>query len=390
MTTHCDCDCHGDAIIRVICRCHCHTHGDRGDPTGHRPDGTDGNPNRPGKHNGTTNGRLDQPNPTLEPGDLRNPNPPGVWVGGRADLFLPFLFMRANPGDTGTRPVIGPFWESPDILLVAGVEPPNAPDVPPALGETALANRPNTLYAHVWNFGQSQAPEVVVEFYWCDPSLGIGPASAHLIGQTFTTLGARGSGRAHRLVKCPVPWVPTFVNGGHECLVVRIWDMASDALGVPPWDASLNRHVAQRNIHVVQTGVVQAAMRRGAPAALVQALDAPVLIKIGPLFGMPAQVEVNRVLPHTMPWLQLHTGVRGKFPNAATPTGAPVLSTPRTIGGGIATGSGAARHVVTGEDQQVGFTTTDAHPGPGEAHVYRVTASQGGQLVGGYTVVVVG
>ena len=40
------------------------------------------------------------------------------------------------------------------------------------------------LYAHVWNFGLSQAPNVVVEFYWCDPTLGIGPSGAHLIGAT--------------------------------------------------------------------------------------------------------------------------------------------------------------------------------------------------------------
>ncbi len=42
-----------------------------------------------------------------------------------------------------------------------------------------------------------------------------------------------------------------FLNGGHECLLVRAWDYTSDALGNPPWDASLNRHIGQRNIHVV-------------------------------------------------------------------------------------------------------------------------------------------
>ena len=80
----------------------------------------------------------------------------------------------------------------------------------------------------MWNFGQSAAPNVVVEFYWCDPTLGIGPQSAHLIGQTMVALGARGSGRSHAVVKCPTAWLPTFVNGGHECLVVRAWDDTSD------------------------------------------------------------------------------------------------------------------------------------------------------------------
>jgi hypothetical protein len=104
-----------------------------------------------------------------------DPKPPNQWPGQRGDLYLPFLFMRAHPGDVGARPVVGLFWESPDILLLAGVDPPLAPPMPPQLGQTALAGLPNTIYAHVWNFGLSQAPNMVVEFYWCDPTLGIAP-----------------------------------------------------------------------------------------------------------------------------------------------------------------------------------------------------------------------
>ena len=82
--------------------------------------------------------------------------------------------MRANPGDLGARPVVNaPFWESPDIFILAGVDPASAPDMPPALGQMALAGQANTIYAHVWNFGNASANEVVVEFYWVNPSLGI-------------------------------------------------------------------------------------------------------------------------------------------------------------------------------------------------------------------------
>jgi hypothetical protein len=402
MKPTCECTCHEQAtkekdtcrspekccgVIHHHCCCHCP---DEQECKPCEGGGNDGNPGRPDKTTGTDNGRLDEPNPVLTPDDLENPNPPGVWVGPRQDLFLPFLFMRANPGDTGARPAVGPFWESPDILLLAGTEPASAPAIPPALGQTALANHPNTVYAHIWNFGQAQAPEVVVEFYWCDPTLGIGPSGAHLIGQTFASLGARGSGRAHRVVKCPVPWVPTFVNGGHECLVVRIWDIASDPLSTPPWDARLNRHIAQRNIHVEQAANAPHAKAFGGVHLLAQALGPALTLKVGPIYGMPAQVAVSRTMPHSMPWLQLHTGVRGQFPNAATPTGAPQLSSPHPIGAGAPAGPGTDQHQVTSDDQQVGFTTTDAHPAPGEAHVYRVTASQGGQVFGGYTVVLVG
>jgi hypothetical protein len=323
----------------------------------------------------------------LDPCDFGNP-PWNQWPGDRGDLYLPFLFMRANPGDLGARPVVGPFWESPDILLLADVDPALAPPRPPELGQTALAGRPNTLYAHVWNFGIAAAPAVVVEFYWCDPTLGIGPSGAHLIGVTSLSLGARGSGRSHAVAKCPTAWIPTFVNGGHECLVVRVWDETSDGLGTPPWDAALNRHVAQRNIHVVPAPGVQALADAGVVVAPQP--TAPLTLKVGPLFGESAQVTVARAAPHEMPWLQLRTGTRGLFPAQAAATGAVVLSAPTSVGGGPGGGTLAPTHEVTGDDQQVLLTTNDAPPAPGQAHVYRVTASQNGQVFGGYTVVMLG
>jgi hypothetical protein len=326
----------------------------------------------------------------MTPGDLSGDHPPGSWAGPRKDLFLPYLFMRANAGDTGTRPVVGPFWESPDIMVLSGVEPSLAPAIPSQLGQSAQAGAPNTLYAHVWNFGQSAAPQTVVEFYWCDPSLGIGSLSAHLVGQTIVALGARGSGRSHAVVKCPEAWTPTFVNGGHECLVVRAWDFTSDTLGTPPWDASLNRHVAQRNIHVDAPGPMTMLAGGGPETLRLLTADTPLLLRVGPLYGDPAEVSVERVSPPAMPWLQLHTGMRGVFPVAATPTGTIQLSQPIALGGGVPTGGAATAHVVTGDDQVVALTSTDAPPDPGAAHVYRVSARQNGQVVGGYTVVRLG
>jgi hypothetical protein len=306
-------------------------------------------------------------------------------------MYLPYLFMRANPGDLGKRPVVGPFWESPDILVLAGIEPALAPAVPPRLGETALANNPNTIYAHVWNFGNCAAAEVIVEFYWCDPSLGINPASTHLIAQTATALGAKGSGRAHRVVKCPEAWTPTFLNGGHECLLVRVWDNTSDLPGEPKLDASINRHIAQRNIHVIATGAAEMrVMNSSAVHEPLVPLATPLILKVGPLYGAPAQVNVERVVPHNVPWLQLRTGERGKFPAAAIPTGAPTLSRPVASGGGFPIGGVGTEQHVKGDDQQVALTTSDEVPGRGEAHVYRVSANQGGVVFGGYTVVILG
>jgi hypothetical protein len=111
--------------------------------------------------------------------------------------------------------------------------------------------------------------------------------------------------------------------------------------------------------------------------------------RVGPLYGAGATVQVDRADPASMPWLQLHTGIRGQFPNPALPTGHPVLSPPTGIGGPPGAGAGGGHQAVHGDDQQVAFTTTDSPPGPGQALVYRVTAQQGGQTVGGYTALLI-
>ncbi|MDE2370795.1 MAG: hypothetical protein KGN16_17635 [Burkholderiales bacterium] len=398
----CDCDCDRD--------CDDGSGGGGGGGQGGPRDDCGGpipNPGRPGRPQPPSTGRSDDPTP-LTPGDLQHPNPPGVWGGPRKDLFLPFLFLRAFPGDTGTRPVAGPFWESPDIFIVPGVDPALAPAVPAQFGDTALAHQPNTLYAHVWNLGQSAAAEVVVEFYWVDPSLGVGPANAHLIAQTMVSLGSRGSARAHAVVKCPVAWVPDFLNGGHECLLVRVWDNSSDLPGAPMLDARVNRHVGQRNIHVVDTPLpalmalmAERAMAapRGLPTPALPslrllprrpALPGPVILRVGPLFGQPALVRAERVAPHQVAWLQLRTGQRGRFPVAAPATGALLLSRAASAGDGFVFDDGADHHCVSGDDRLIAFSTGDDAPGPGEAHVYRISASQGGVLFGGYTICVMG
>jgi hypothetical protein len=352
-------------------------------PPHHRP--PHHRPGRPTRQPGTSTGRLDQGGP-LTQDDLDAPDVPGVWVGPRSEMDLPYLFMRANPADLGARPVVGPFWESPDIFILGGVSPSLAPPLPPKLGDIAVADKPNTIYAHVWNFGKAAANEVLVEFYWCNPALGISANSMSLIAQTAMSLGAKGSGRSHAVIKCPEPWSPTFVNGGHECLLVRVWDNPADLPGEPPFDASINRHIAQRNIHVIPAADFMGHRIGGPQAPLKQ----PVLLQVGPLYGAPATVAVERVAPSAVPWLQLHTGERGVFPAMAPPTGVPTLSPPTTLGGGFPTAGGAASQDIHSDDQHVAFNTTDNAPGPGEAHVYRVSATQEGAVFGGYTIVIMG
>lgn len=348
--------------------------------------GTTTPPGRPihttGISDGTITGGLGAPTAITQV-TTRGPN---VWPGPRSKLFLPFLFIRATAGDTGARPIQGSFWESPDILIMPNITPAAAPARPPDLGGFARAGVPNTLYAHVWNLGQAPAWGCLVEFYWFNPTLGFSGDQAHLIGKTYTDLGPRGGPKSHRLVKCPLAWNASFLNGGHECLVVRISQPCSDPLSNPRWDASQNRHIGQRNIHVMSAAEAAAKPTLG--------------VNIGPLFGQPANVVVKRAETTTMPWLHLVTNSRTVLPRTAAANGDVGITAATNMGADLpklgavvdprAVGLIGNETGVVGDGKQVGFVATDGDPGQGGAHVYRVSGAQNGTTFGGYTVVVLG
>jgi hypothetical protein len=338
MNARCDCGCHRAAPLpppkppccACVCECRCHQ-GGAADPNGKRCCGQ------------PTHEPPDPTKPGWKPGDQPASDPlagavdaddklrrlrtavmeaavgagmpgRGVKFGPRKNEFLPFLVIRSNPGDHGDRPYQGAWWESPDIFVQPDQEASTASAVPPTLGGSAIAGRPNTLWAHVWNLGRSPAFNVRVEFYWFDPTTGFNADGAHLIGATYVDLGARDSTTAHTIVKCPNSWRAQFVDGGHECLLVRCFDPLLDALGPNPWHAAENRHVGQRNITVVEAqspAVAQMTLRLGCADAPGQAridvvqekLDhVPWLALLGgrnpPLFRDPAAATVSAgVLP---------------------------------------------------------------------------------------------
>jgi hypothetical protein len=303
----------------------------------------------------------------------------------RKDLYLPYLLLRANPGDRGDRPLPSntPFWESPDIFVVPAVRAQDAPDLPPTLGGVAQAGVPNAVYAHVWNLGKAPAFDVRVEFYWFNPSLGIEAADANLIGFTYVTLANRRSSRSHVVVKCPVDWVPVFENNGHECLVVRAYSIMTDRLGPNEWNASLNRHVAQRNIAVLHG------------AAQGQALT----VNVAPGHSThDATIITEQVPPRQMPWLQLLTMRRD--PGLTRPAVAPVAGiTIPTVQAqapdlaqlpaeALATLLQQRQRFPRGDDPlQVTFFGKAPDLQPDEVHVVRVRQLHDGNLLGGYSIV---
>jgi hypothetical protein len=133
-----------------------------------------------------------------------------------------------------------PWWLSPDIWTVPG--DPLGPPGTPIVGQATY------LWAHVRNNGSSAVSNATVRFYWANPSVGFDRNTAHPIGTSFVSLGPVSSAD----VLCLTPWIPEFVNGGHECVLAEAFHESLDPLpGSPAFDVPTDRHVAQLNLSVV-------------------------------------------------------------------------------------------------------------------------------------------
>lgn len=135
-----------------------------------------------------------------------------------------------------------PWWMSPDIWTVPGNDP-EGPAGPPVLGQ------PCYLWALVTNKGTSSVDNAAVRFYWANPSVGFDRNTAHFIGMSNVNLLPSESAE----VLCLAPWIPEHVNGGHECVLAEAFHASLDPLpALPDFDVPTDRHVAQRNLNVVQ------------------------------------------------------------------------------------------------------------------------------------------
>jgi hypothetical protein len=354
---------------------------------------------------------------------------------GRAEQFLPYLLVRSVLGDRGDRPVNVPFWESPDIWTAEGA-PADTPNVPPDHGGSVTAGNPATVYAHVWNLGFAPLTGIRVEFYWFDPSVGITGNFANLIGMARCELSGRGMPGSHALVKCPEAWTPSVVNGGHECLVVRVSGIG-DPIGANEWQPWLNRHVAQRNIAVVSTGAsvshllanLNASRRLNTRLQLLQIgpqegeLARAIAVPKARLMKVDTQVlgelnvgnEIRRVARDAVPtaaFAPVHPMAAGidHAPPRLPTEGMGVFVEPTKLFGALhLTGreresiaerlklaesrspkGGHLADLVAGARRLHGDAELARAPARGEAQVIRVANYNGEQLVGGYTLVVAG
>jgi hypothetical protein len=183
--------------------------------------------------------------------------------------YTPFLVIRYSLNDVGLRPVPSgeAFYESPDIWIESS-DP---------LGR-GVPGKDNFVHVRIYNFGLADAAPVKVDFYWGNPALGLNAASMNLIG----TEGAVIPGLNYQEVRCNTPWVPIFVNQGHECLMVNCSNFTADPITDPfqPW---LDRHVGQRNVTVL-------------PGEAGESLK--FTLEVVNLFPLPAQVEITARIAH--------------------------------------------------------------------------------------------
>ena len=134
-----------------------------------------------------------------------------------------------------------PWYLSPDIWTVPGDNPEGDPGQP-------IVGTPCYMWARVHNHGGDLVQNAQVRFYWANPSVGFDRSSANFIGSANVTL----AGGAQSEVLCLMPWIPTFVNGGHECVLAEAFHASLDPLPATlAFNVSTDRHVAQRNLSVV-------------------------------------------------------------------------------------------------------------------------------------------
>lgn len=134
-----------------------------------------------------------------------------------------------------------PWWLSTDVWTVPGSNPEGAPGVP-------VTGQPCYLWARVTNHGETQVDSATIRYYWANPAVGFDRTSANLVGTAYVDLGPGDT----REVLCLTPWVPEYVNDGHECILAEAFHTSLDPLpGTPAFNVPTDRHVAQRNLSVV-------------------------------------------------------------------------------------------------------------------------------------------
>jgi hypothetical protein len=161
---------------------------------------------------------------------------------GDGPSFTTRLFIPYDVTDTGARPVASgvPFWNSPYISFSPA----------DALG-MAIPGQSTSLRVYVRNDGYLDAVGVTIDWLVCVPTLaGLIPLGGKPVGSLLVNV-PKGPPTPF---SCPVPWVPDYSQGAHQCLVVRCGMPGDSFAPAYALSANLDLHVAQHNLDVHDPG----------------------------------------------------------------------------------------------------------------------------------------
>lgn len=148
-----------------------------------------------------------------------------------------YLYIRDNVADTGVEPSAPPQWLSPDITVI----PPGG--MP---GDDPQAGVANEVRITVRNGGGLPAIGVWVDAFVADPTTGWTPATAVYVGGVYIDVAPTSTNDA------VLSWTP-LPGPTHRCMLARCSLIIPNDTYVNPaiFDVANDRHVAQRNLHVV-------------------------------------------------------------------------------------------------------------------------------------------
>jgi hypothetical protein len=132
-----------------------------------------------------------------------------------------------------------PWYLSEDVWTV--------PDDPDGTPGQPIVGRQCYVWARVTNHASESVSNATVRFYWADPSTGFDRNTAHVIGTAYVSFDGAGT----QDVLCLTQWTPTFVNGGHECVLAEAFHPTDALPATLDFNVPTDRHVAQRNLSVI-------------------------------------------------------------------------------------------------------------------------------------------
>ncbi len=161
-------------------------------------------------------------------------------------VYVPYLVLKNDENDIGSRPLENPSWAPPCIWVEQCTQGNQSGSivVQPQTGQRYQ------IVAEVDNLGLATSYFTYVEFYWIDPSPSEPSESRiQIIGRPkMVTVPAGG-----RIIVRSDPWIPQYINEGHECIIVRTYDPLLDPVDFNQYSQVVDRHVGQRNVSVIQS-----------------------------------------------------------------------------------------------------------------------------------------